>query len=112
MLFSRRIPPLTKCKNYSRRVPEPLFTSTVEKQLEASQESSSEDSDDASVQSGLKRKVKLDIYCKLLISIAMLVFVFLCYLHKPVAIFTSDSFQYIHVLIFSMNRSPCVEFLF
>ncbi|XP_072534281.1 histone acetyltransferase KAT6B [Salminus brasiliensis] len=59
-MFSRRIPPLTKCKNYSRRQPEPLFTSTVEKQLEASQDSSSSDDDAASVHSqsmpGLKRK--------------------------------------------------------
>ncbi|KAL7889868.1 hypothetical protein AOLI_G00021260 [Acnodon oligacanthus] len=61
MMFSRRKPPLTKCKNYSRRQPEPLFKSIVEKQLEASQDSSSDDDDDdASVQSqsmtGLKRK--------------------------------------------------------
>uniref|UniRef100_W5KBF5 histone acetyltransferase n=1 Tax=Astyanax mexicanus TaxID=7994 RepID=W5KBF5_ASTMX len=70
-MFSRRIPPLTKCKNYSRRLPEALFSSTVEKQLEASQDSSSsddeeeeeeedDDDDTASVQSqsvpGLKRK--------------------------------------------------------
>ncbi|XP_017552043.2 histone acetyltransferase KAT6B isoform X2 [Pygocentrus nattereri] len=60
MMFSRRKPPLTKCKNYSRRPPEPLFKSIVEKQLEASHDSSSDDDDDASVQSqsmtGLKRK--------------------------------------------------------
>ncbi|XP_066534408.1 histone acetyltransferase KAT6B isoform X2 [Hoplias malabaricus] len=73
MLFNRRIPPLAKCKKYSRRQTETLFTSTVEKHLEACQDSSSDDDDDdddddndddddddASVQSqsipGLKRK--------------------------------------------------------
>ncbi|XP_076831692.1 histone acetyltransferase KAT6B [Brachyhypopomus gauderio] len=59
--FSSRMPPLTKCKNYSRRHPESLFPDTVERDLEVSEDSSSDDDDDdASVQSqslpGLKRK--------------------------------------------------------
>lgn len=39
-------PPLTKCKNFSRRYSDPHFANNAGKELEASEESSSEDEDD------------------------------------------------------------------
>lgn len=68
-------PPLTKCKNFSRRYSDPLFGNSTGKDFEVSEESSSDDDDDnnddddddedgedSAVQSqsgqGLKRRVK------------------------------------------------------
>lgn len=60
-MMSSRIPPLTKSNNYTRRNPEQMLPNTIEKALDVSEDSSSED--DASVRSqstpGLKRKVSI-----------------------------------------------------
>lgn len=60
-MMGSRIPPLTKSNNYTRRNPEQMLPSTIEKDLDISEDSSSDD--DTSVRSqstsGLKRKVSI-----------------------------------------------------
>ncbi|KTG39762.1 hypothetical protein cypCar_00001210 [Cyprinus carpio] len=68
MGYTSTRPPLTKCKNFSRRYSDPLFASSAGKEFEVSEESSSDDDDDddeedSAIKSqsgqGLKRKAPI-----------------------------------------------------
>lgn len=70
MGYTSTRPPLTKCKNFSRRYSDPLFSNSAGKEFEVSEESSSDDDDDddgedSAIKSqsgqGLKRKVNIRI---------------------------------------------------
>uniref|UniRef100_A0A673MI18 histone acetyltransferase n=1 Tax=Sinocyclocheilus rhinocerous TaxID=307959 RepID=A0A673MI18_9TELE len=71
MGYTSTRPPLTKCKNFSRRYSDPLFANSAGKDFEVSEKSSSDDDDedddgeDGAFKSqsgqGLKRKVKIRI---------------------------------------------------
>lgn len=58
-MMSSRIPPLTKSNSYTRRNPEQMLATTIEKDLDVSEDSSSDDNISVRSQStpGLKRKV-------------------------------------------------------
>lgn len=70
MGYTSTRPPLTKCKNFTRRYSDPLFAHSAGKDFEVSAESSSDDDvedddEDSAIKSqsgqGLKRKVKIRI---------------------------------------------------
>lgn len=75
MGYTSTRPPLTKCKNFSRRYSDPLFANSTNKDFEVSEDSSSDEDDyddngddgneDNAIKSqsgqGLKRKVNIRI---------------------------------------------------
>lgn len=70
MGYTNTRPPLTKCKNFSRRYSDPLFENSAGKDFEVSEDSSSDDEDNAGNEDnaiksqtgqGLKRKVNIRI---------------------------------------------------
>lgn len=75
MGYTNTRPPLTKCKNFSRRYSDPLFENSAGKDFEVSEDSSSDDDDDddndddgnednaikSQSGQGLKRKVNIRI---------------------------------------------------
>ncbi|XP_059422259.1 histone acetyltransferase KAT6B isoform X4 [Carassius carassius] len=54
MGYTSTRPPLTKCKNFSRRYSDPMFTNSAGKEFEVSEESSSDDNDDDGEDSAIK----------------------------------------------------------
>lgn len=62
-MMGSRIPPLTKSNNYARRNPEQILTSASEKDLNVSDDSSSDDTSVLSQSApGLKRKVSVQLW--------------------------------------------------
>lgn len=89
--MSSRIPPLTKSNNYTRRNLEQMLPNTIEKALDVSEDSSSDD--DTSVRSqsaqGLKRKVSIQPWEIPVNDIKLMHFTRHCFLWRtPAAVFT------------------------
>ncbi len=53
--------PLTKCKNFSRRYSDPLFSNSAGKEFEVSEESSDDDDEESQSGQGLEQKVNIRI---------------------------------------------------
>ncbi len=53
--------PLTKCKNFSRRYSDPLFSNSAGKEFEVSEESSDDDDEESQFGQGLEQKVNIRI---------------------------------------------------
>lgn len=61
MGYTSTRPPLTKCKNFSRRYSDPLFSNSAGKEFEVSEESSDDDGEESQSGQGLEQKVNIRI---------------------------------------------------